>query len=363
MKAQILYNVNDICYEDTQDPVLREGQVLVKVHAAGICGSDIPRIYVNGTYHFPTIPGHEFSGEVVDTFEGEDKELCGKRVGIFPLIPCMECSQCRQGHYEMCKHYDYLGSRSDGGFAEYVAVPKWNLIELPDSVTYEQAAMLEPMAVAVHAIRKAFELKGNGFSQKVFDEGAKESGEFPDDFKIAVTGLGTIGLFIVMFLKNIGFENVYAIGNKNFQKETALNLGISEDKYYDYKSVSDSILNSFDLVFEVAGRNETINFSLVLAAPSGSVCFVGNPESDISFAKDVYWMILRKQLSITGIWNSSFTRQENDDWHYVLDQLSKGAIHPENLITHRFSLDKLQDGLELMHTKKENYIKVMSTFP
>ena len=145
MKAYVLHDINKFDMEDVEVPVIKEDEVLVEVKAAGICGSDIPRIFVNGTYSYPLIPGHEFSGEVVKVFDEEseeDQKLLGRRVGVFPLIPCMECPQCKERRFEMCQSYSYLGSRRDGGFAEYVAVPKKNLVPIPDNVSYEAAAML-----------------------------------------------------------------------------------------------------------------------------------------------------------------------------------------------------------------------------
>ena len=154
MNAWVLHDINDFRLEAVEEPILGEDEVLVEVKAAGICGSDIPRVYRNGTYSFPLIPGHEFSGVVTKAGAAVDMGWPGRRVGIFPLIPCMDCIPCRKKQYEMCRHYSYLGSRRNGGFAEYVAVPAANLIPLPDSVSFEEAAMLEPMAVAVHAMRR-----------------------------------------------------------------------------------------------------------------------------------------------------------------------------------------------------------------
>ena len=136
MKAYVLNGIGKLDYMDVPAPELKSGWALVKVKAAGICGSDIPRIFQTGTYHFPTIPGHEFAGVVTEVCDDKDREWIGKRVGIFPLIPCQECFVCRSGQYEMCRSYDYLGSRRDGGFAEYAAVPVWNLIELPEEMVY-----------------------------------------------------------------------------------------------------------------------------------------------------------------------------------------------------------------------------------
>ncbi len=154
MKAWVLHGVDDIRLEDIERPQPGPGEVLLEVRAAGICGSDIPRIYKTGTYSFPTIPGHEFSGVVADVGAETDTSWKGSRAGVFPLIPCRMCAPCLKKQYEMCRNYSYLGSRRDGGFAEYVAVPAENLIRLPDNVSFEAAAMLEPMAVAVHAMRR-----------------------------------------------------------------------------------------------------------------------------------------------------------------------------------------------------------------
>ena len=116
----------------------------------------------------------------------------------------------------MCRNYSYLGSRRDGGFGEYAAVPEWNLIRLPKQVSFEEAAMLEPMAVAVHAMRRGFGETG-GMEGKT----------------AAVCGLGTIGLLLLMFLKEAGVSGLFAVGNKDFQRTLALELGIGEENYCD----------------------------------------------------------------------------------------------------------------------------------
>lgn len=347
MKAWVLHNINDIRYEDVAMPEIGENEVLVKIKAAGICGSDIPRIYTSGAYFYPLITGHEFSGQVEAVGKNTNKKWLGKRVGIFPLIPCRECEPCRKKQFEMCKKYSYLGSRRNGGFAEYAAVPERNLLELPDNVSFEEAAMLEPMAVAVHAIRRV-NVK-------------------PTD-RIAVCGMGTIGLFIVMFLMEQGTKNIFVIGNKAFQKENVLKMGVPEDNYCDSKSVNvtdwlkeKSGNYGFDVFFECVGKNETAAQAIDNAAPAGRVMLIGNPYSDMTFDKSTYWKILRNQLTVTGSWNSSFTEDENDDWHYVLDKLAQGKIEPEKMITHKLGIAELEKGFHIMRDKSEDYIKVMMT--
>lgn len=337
MKAWVLHGVDDFRYEEVEKPVVAENEVLVSVKAVGICGSDIPRAYKDGAHRMPLIIGHEFAGQVAAT---------GKRVGVFPLIPCRECIACQNKRYEMCRNYSYLGSRQNGAFAEYVAVPEWNLIELPENASFEEAAMLEPMSVAVHAMRRVMPCKED---------------------TVVVFGLGTIGMLLVMFLMDAGVENILAIGNKDFQKKTVLQLGLSEINYCDSKNtdVSQWIVEQTkgkgaNVFFECVGKNETVVQAVNLTAPAGKICLVGNPYSDMGLDKTTYWKILRNQLTVTGTWNSAFTHDEDDDWHYVLDRLAQKKIQPSQLISHRYTLENIISGFEIMRDKIEDYIKIMA---
>ncbi len=347
MKAYVVKENGILEYTDVPVPQIKDDEVLVKVMSTGICGSDIPRIYSNGAYFYPLICGHEFSGIVEETGSKADPILKGKRVGVFPLLPCHECDQCKKGKYELCRKYGYLGSRQDGGFAEYVAVPAWNVLELPDGAGFDAGAMMEPMCVAVHAMRRVSAVK---------------------DDRIVVFGAGTIGLFLTMFLLDAGYKNVYVIGNKDLQKRKAIELGLPADDFCDsrtedptewIKEKTDGA--GADVLFECVGRNETVSFCLQNAAYEATVMFVGNPASDMHIDKKDHWLILRRQLKVTGTWNSSFTHEDDDDWHYVLDRLKAGRIDPGVLITHRLPFEQLGRGFELMRDKSEEFIKVMGT--
>ena len=377
MNAQVLESVGNITYKDVPKPMLSFGDVLVEVKAAGICGSDIPRIYTNGAHNMPLIPGHEFAGQVVCA-PGVGARWMGKRVGVFPLIPCRKCPQCLEKKYEMCNHYDYLGSRSDGAYAEFVKVPRWNLIELPDNVSFEVAAMLEPMAVALHAIRQAGldinPADGQGQSIASLENlDNKENADIPNFTdvhhpKALVIGLGTIGLFVCMHLSAMGIET-YAIGNKDYQKDQAISIGLPDDHIRIGKDIESNTAWLYertdganaDVVFECVGRQETLVEAIEAAKPAGTVVTVGNPFSDMILPRDTYWKILRSQLTLCGTWNSSFTHEDHDDWNTVIRMLSEGLIHPENLISHRFPLEDLTKGLEIMRDKTEPYTKVMIT--
>lgn len=348
MKALRLNGIGKLEVEDIEKPTIKDDEVLVKVKACGICGSDIPRSFKDGAHVMPLTLGHEFSGQVEAVGDACDKGWLDRRVGIFPLIPCKKCGPCQKKRYEMCQNYSYLGSRRDGGFAEYAAVPEWNLINLPDNVSYTQAAMVEPMAVAMHAMRRV--------EPKMHDT-------------VLVMGLGTIGLLLTMFLQEAGIKNILVVGNKDFQQENAMKLGIPAANYCDSRiwDIKDWVLKTteqkgVDVFFECIGKEMSYQLAIELTAAAGRVCLVGNPYSDMSLDKKTYWQILKHQLTVTGTWNSSFTWDADDDWHLVIELLTRGRIHPEELVTHKYSLDEIIKGFEIMRDKSDDYIKIMAKF-
>lgn len=110
------------------------------------------------------------------------------------------------------------------------------------------------------------------------------------------------------------------------------------------------------------GRNETYVLAVQNTAPLGKVLLMGNPFADMHLPRDIYWKILRNQLTVTGTWNSTFVQEADDDWHYVLDRLAEKRVAPAGLITHRFSVDGLERGFHIMRDKTEDYVKIMGTF-
>lgn len=342
MKARVLRAVGELEYCDYPMPQLKDDEVLFKVKACGICGSDIPRIFVNGTYHFPTIPGHEFAGEVVGVANDKYKDLIGMRATVFPLIPCNECESCNSTRYEMCKSYDYLGSRSDGAFAEYVRVPVWNLVPIPDSLSYECAAMTEPCAVGVHALRRA----------------QIEVGDV-----VVIYGPGTIGMFIAQWARAWGAK-VLLVGTDVNNWDFIESLGFHdycnsshEDAIEWVKKMTNGV--GADIAIEAVGVQVTACNCLESVASGGKVIFVGNPHSDFTFPQNTYWQILRKQLTIFGTWNSSYSDTHKSDWNLAVDAMATGKIDAEKLITHRFDLETMDTGLDIMKNNTEFFAKIM----
>ncbi len=333
MKAYVLHGINDLRYDEIDIPECPEGWAIVEVKAVGICSSDIPRIFTKGTYHFPTIPGHEFSGIIYKVGSKCDNNLVGKHVGIFPLIPCKDCPQCREKHYEMCANYDYVGSRRDGGFAEYVAVPCWNLLILPENLPFTTAAMLEPLAVAYHAMKMA-------------------SIKFGD--KVGIIGTGMIGICAGQWAKSFGASEVTVLGRNERKRELVESCALE----YDVLSEDSSFL--YDVVLEAVGTPLAVESSINIAKPAATVVLMGNPSGDITMTQSVYWKILRKQLTIKGTWNSQYDGVNISDWTKVLDALSTGNVNVDTVITHKFQKEELTKALELIKEHKEPYCKVMT---
>lgn len=344
MKAHVLYAVGDLRWTEVAEPTLRSDEVLVRVRAAGICGSDVARVFKTGTYHFPTIIGHEFSGEVCRVYEpATQSHLLGKRVGVFPLKPCFRCENCRQGVYECCTDYDYLGSRCDGGFAEYVAVPEWNLLELPETIDFPTAAMLEPASVAMHALRQS------GF----------RTGD-----TVAVVGPGTIGMILCRLAQLEGAKKTILIGRSPCKLDFArTRYGIE----YVINSTTENVQQwisditegrGVDVIFEGTGASASMEMCLNLVRYSGHIVALGNPLGDMTLEKGTYWKLLRRQLHLHGTWNSRFGTPESD-WTRIVALLEQGALSLSPLITHRLPFDRLLEGFNIMRDDTVYSNKIM----
>jgi len=194
MRAAVLHAPGDLRVERVPVPAIGPSDALVRVSACGICGSDVPRVLTTGTYRFPTIPGHEMAGVVEELGPEAAAAAPGVRVGmpvaVIPLLPCGRCRFCEIGAFAQCEAYGYLGSRTDGGFAEYLRAPAANLVVLPGELSIDQGALLEPVSVALHAVRNLDVTWGA---------------------TVGVFGLGAIGNFIAQWASAFGARRVFAL--------------------------------------------------------------------------------------------------------------------------------------------------------
>ena len=339
MKALNLYGNGDLRYEDETQPVRKEGEVLLKVKACGICGSDLPRVYEKGTYHFPTIIGHEFSGEIV---EAEDAGLLGRGAAVFPLLPCGQCDACRNGHYAQCGQYDYYGSRRDGAMSEYLAVKRANLVLMPKGVSYREAAMTEPAAVARHAFGKT------------------QTG--PGD-TLVIFGAGPIGLILAGWAREAGVEKIVLVARTQARVDFAQKLGFLYAVNSEKTNVSTYVQQmtrgeGAAACVEGTGSAAALEQCLNCTKNFGRVVTMGNPAGAMMLSQQTYWKILRKELSVLGTWNSCFNAQENE-WVEAIAAMEAKVLDLESLITHTFSLADYKQAFSLMQEKKEPYCKVM----
>lgn len=317
MAAGVLEALGKISFRHVPVPVPADGEVLVRVRAAGVCGSDMPRVMKYHAYGYPRIIGHEFSGEAD-----------GKRVTVYPIIPCKKCASCAAGRYNLCENYDYIGSRRDGAFAEYVACPAENLIEIPDGISFEQAAMTEPAAVALHAVKAAKLQPGN---------------------KVLVTGLGTIGLLVSQWAKLAG-ASVTGVDRDKDKLRLGKKLGI------DITMLPEDAIQlkeSTDVVMECSGSDSQQEQSILFAKRHGTVVFVGNAEKDLIIHKDTFSKLLRKEIIMRGTWNSMSV-----EWTEVLNAM-RSKLDVSALISHRPKLEEVQQVFDDIYNSRYTTVKVM----
>ncbi len=343
MNALVLHAIGDLRYEKVPIPKPNKGEVLVEIKASGICGSDISRVLTKGTYSFPIIPGHEFAGLIVEIGEGVDKALIGRKAAIFPMLPCFKCDSCEIGEYATCKDYDYFGSRRDGGFAFFQAIPVWNLVLVPDLLSYEEAAMAEPCAVAIHALRRGGIAIGD---------------------KIAIAGAGPIGLMLASWAKACGASRIFLWDIDSGKVKFAKNLGFI-DAFNSSEIDPATYINSqtsnrgVDIAIEGAGVSATLEQCLEVTRPFGTVVTMGNPISDMHLSQKKYWEILRKQLTLKGTWNSSYSKVPINDWELSIEAMASGKINVKDFITHRVSFEDGIKPFNMIKERKEFFNKVM----
>lgn len=334
MRALVLEGKGRLRLAEVPVPEPKEGEALIRVRACGICGSDLPRIFGDIAYFYPLIPGHEFSGEVTATGSSEDEEWVGKSVVVYPLLPCRRCPYCELGQYELCEDYGYLGSRQNGAFAEYVVAPVANLLPLPQSLSFEEGALTEPAAVALHAVRQA---------GKILGESA------------GVFGLGPVGLLVGMWLKASGVRKLIGYDTDERKFPLARSMGFDVTLYPSFFPADPE---GIDLVVEASGNPQALVDALKLVRKRGKVVLLGNQEGVVSLSPEDFSRILRKELTVLGSWNSSFAFLDSD-WKKVLDLAGSRRVSFAPLISHRVRLEEAPAFLLGMRERRIPYVKVV----
>ncbi|MGQ9730447.1 MAG: galactitol-1-phosphate 5-dehydrogenase [Candidatus Zipacnadales bacterium] len=361
MIAAVLHAPGDLRIERVPVPQPQEGEVLIRVGACGICGSDVPRVMTKGTYRFPLIPGHEFAGTIAALGWGVEEWAEGERVAVFPLIPCRQCEWCsgKPGleTWHLCDNYDYLGSRSNGAFAEYVVAPAWNLVRVPDTVSIECAAMTEPAAVAYHALHRPL--------------------TDPPDC-ITIFGAGPIGIILAQWVglefdshwmtdNNRPFPRLWLCDIREDKLEVARSITVADDVNASEVNPVEHILSAtngrgVDYAYEAAGVAVTLRQCIAVTAKLGSVVLMGNQAEDVTLPVDLFSQILRKELRLSGTWNSRFGPDEHDDWSTALREMASGRLTLGPLITHRYRIDQANAAFAMMSEGRVFHNKVLFCF-
>ena len=321
MKAGILYGNEDIRFEEIENPKINENELLVKVRATGICGSDIPRVLHNGAHFYPIVLGHEFSGEVVEIGENVNGFKIGDRVAGVPLVPCMKCKDCQKGNFSLCKHYSFIGSRQQGSLAEYIKLPASNAVKFDSSVSFEQGALFEPSTVALHGIKCANYVGGKS---------------------VAIIGGGTIGLFTMQWAKIYGAKSVTVIDVNDERLALAERLGAD----YTINSLTSELPNAkYDYVFETAGQSVTIINAFEIAANKAKVCFIGTPHKDVVFTPREWENLNRKELVVTGSWMSYSATFPGEEWELTAHCFKTGQLKfDEKIIFDKMPLSEIKNA-------------------
>ena len=337
MTAAVMHAPGDIRVEEV--PVASPGpdEVLLKVAACGVCGSDIPRMLRNGGYVMPIICGHEFSGHVAELGPGVTGLAVGDLVSVPPLIPCRHCDFCARGDFGLCENYDYFGSRNDGAYAQYVVAPVQNLLPMPAGIDPRAAAMLDPAAIALHALWKTGLRTGH---------------------RVLVVGAGPIGLFAVQWARLAGASEVVTIDLSEEKAAMAREAGATA-AVRTHEEASALAGRGFDIVLESAGVAVTANLAASLVGPQGHAVFVGIPHAPVELSKETWNRFLRLEITLHGAWNSFSAPFPGDEWRTAAAKLASGELRWEFMITHELPLAALPGMMKTLGDRSEFSAKVI----
>ncbi len=332
MKALVIHGPGRYGVErDWPPPQSRPGWSVVRVRFAGVCGSDLVRFARTGSYHHPMVLGHEFSGTVEEPAPGS-RFIRGDAVAVLPLIPCGTCAGCLSGQPFHCSRYQFLGSRNDGGFAEYCLVPEENLFPLPPGLELRSGAFIEPIAVGLHVARR--------------------SGFTPGGTAL-IFGAGSIGLLVGLWLRELGASRVVLADLRSDSLAMARRLGFAEA--VDPTGPGFADLLAFDFVFEAAGSGRALLAAIEKTRDLGSLTVVGRDSQDSRIPLASFERLMRKELAVQGCWGYNLRGEEA----VVTDALRRGALPVGLMVTQEVSLEESPRLIAGMIEGKFYYCKAM----
>lgn len=341
MKAARYYSgTRGLKIEEVEDPAPGPGEVVVSIKAAGLCGTDLHIAWEQSfpVVRSPIILGHEGSGVIEALGEGVAGWKIGERVSFYPSIPCGACPPCGEGRISLCPAARIFGVHIDGTFAEKVSLPAQSLIRVPDSVSFEVAAVLsDAVATAYHAVRK---------------RGALERGE-----SVAVFGCGGVGYHAILFARLLGAARIIAVDKTPGALKRARAAGASdllnaaeEEPAKAIKRITGGA--GVDVAFEFVGSAATVVEAMRSLGRPGRVVVVGVGAARVELPP--LTAFVGKEMAVIGSMGSY-----RDDLEEVLDLVVRGALDLSGSITHRFPLERINEGLDALATKAGDPIRVV----
>jgi 2-desacetyl-2-hydroxyethyl bacteriochlorophyllide A dehydrogenase len=341
VKAAVFKGIEDIQVEDIPEPQAGVEDIVVKVHACGICGSDL-HSYLHGAFVQPgQVMGHEFVGEIVEVGDGVSGLAVGERVTASPIVPCMECARCKEGRYNLCAvcWATAIAYGRPGGFAEFVQVPTAvsgaNVFPLGQDVSDQAGTLVEPLAVAVHAVRLLESVEGA---------------------TVLVLGLGTIGLQVIQALRAQGAGRIIGVDLSGTRIAAAAALGAEAlDASPGVDAALGGVLGEgeeIDVVFECSGASAAAEAALEHVRAGGTIVVLALYDDPITFNPTA---LVQREIRLQG--SIAYT---SEDFSEAVRLLSSGQAQTEPLITHRKPLEEIGQAF-MVQLKKDESIKVVVT--
>jgi L-iditol 2-dehydrogenase len=344
MKAMMLTGIRQMEMKEVPTPViLNDRDVRIKMKTLGVCGSDI-HYYVSGkigsqVVEYPFTVGHEGAGEVVEVGKGVSRVKPGDRIAIEPAMPCWECDQCLAGRPHTCRKLRFLGcpGQAEGSLSEYIVMPETSCFKIPDHMSYDEAAISEPLAIGLYAVRQSIPMKGA---------------------RVGILGFGPIGMSVLLPALAMGAKEVYVTDKIDERLQMAERSGAvligNPDQEDVVKKITEKAPELLDVVFECCGQQDAIDNAVDLLKPGGKLMVIGIPEFERwSFAVD---KSRRKELCIQNI------RRQNEAVQPALDMIAGGEISVEAMATHRFPFEKSKEAFDLVAAYGDGVMKAMIDF-
>ena len=339
MKTSVCYKQNDLRTEDLPIPEISDNEVLIKMLACGLCGTDIQKIR-GDSVNKPTVLGHEVVGEIVKKGKNVSKFEIGDRVITAIHVPCFTCHYCNKGHYTICEQFR-TNNIDPGGFAEFIRIPKLHLNHLThkvsNNVTDEEATLIEPIACCLH--------------------GLKQADIRPND-SVLIMGAGTIGILHAQLAKIKGANKVIVSDMSEFKLQKALNVGCDYAINIKEKNIIDEVNKitdgqGVDVIVIAAGVSSLVADAVNMVRRAGKIIVFSGFDKNKLVTLDVS-RFFKDEISIIGTY--SVTPYEFPE---ALDLLEKRKLNTKEMITHVYPLNKLSEAIDISTNPEQPVLKVI----